>query len=609
MKKIPGYNFQELCERGVFNVLDVYFAEMAERASGTENTDLFLAAALVSAAIRDGNSCVDLQKMAGKPLYTAELNEKENNPPKSIPRLPVWSEWEKNLTSSDAQKVIGTDEDNTLMVLLNSKLYLRRYRHYEQTIISYLTQKTEQETPKFSAIFEQATQNIFAECNAEQIQSARNCFMHKFSILNGGPGTGKTYTMARIVALLAELHANDEKILRVFLAAPTGKAAIRMVESIHQAKQNINASPKALAQIPEKAVTIHQLLGAKYNSPYFKHNHNNTLQADMVIVDEASMIDLPIMAKLLDALPKDCRLLLIGDYKQLASVESGRVFGDLCYAALNKNSPLAGTLTTLTQNHRFNSNSDIGILSSSIDKGNAQQSWNLIQNLHTDFQLFDNDDPLWRNVGLKINPDFCALVLSGYQKLISTNDPTVALQLINQFRVLCALRKGCFGVQIQNYRIEQILAKANPDFHPDSLFYYPHQLIMIQKNMPAMHLYNGDMGIVLQNDNSKDLKAWFTNKDGADKPPRSVPVNLLPQNETAFAITIHKSQGSEFDTVAMILPPDENHKILTRELLYTGITRARKKVVLWCTETSYKQAIRSKVQRQSGLIFSKKPCG
>jgi exodeoxyribonuclease V alpha subunit len=405
--------------------------------------------------------------------------------------------------------------------------------------------------------------------------------------------------------MLAELH--DGARFAVKIAAPTGKAAARMVESIQNAKQDLRRegiSAAILDAMPESASTIHRMLGSRYQSPYFKHDTRNPLAADLVIVDEASMVDLPLMAKLLDALPEACRLMLVGDREQLASVEPGRVYGDVCHAAL-EGGPLAGCLTTLTESRRFPSDSAIGKVSAAIHDG-GDPAWAVLMEQAQQAELNVCDS-------LEATQDggaFAALVTRSLSPYLAATTPEAALSAAGQFRILCALRKGPYGVQRMNKRVEGILSKAG--LRPSGRF-YDHRLILVTANTPALDLNNGDVGVVLAAKNAAGLRtggllAWFY---GKDKQPRAIPVNLLPEHETAFAMTVHKSQGSEFPNVALVLPPQGDSPVLTRELVYTGLTRVKIDrqnqtggVTVYCSKASFTGAVDRLTERISGLFRS-----
>ncbi len=577
----------------LFSDLDLQMVELVERMTTCTDFPLQLAVAFASQALDQGNVCADLHALSGQSWQT--LLDRGDAALRaacaSLPPTPALDVWCAALTTPHARIVIGdVANSSTLFVFHNAKLYLRRYWTYERSVEAALLRL--HRPLAIEAPLEPLLDRYFKNASALQREAARAAATRQLTILSGGPGTGKTYTLARIVAMLAESCKGG---FNVAIATPTGKAASRAIESIQKAKHELRdegVSETILQAIPETATTIQRLLGAQHHSAYFKHTAENPLAADLVVIDETSMVDLPLMAKLLEALPPTCRLLLVGDSEQLASVAPGRIYGDLC-AAATPGGPLAGTLTQLTESRRFPPDSAIGKLSTAL-RSTPEKAWNMLQtvqgeHLHVhDAAHFDDDA-------------FPRLVRDAFNVFLQTNDPATALQASETFRVLCALRKGPFGIEQVNARIETLLT-GHHGFAPQGRF-YDHQLILITANTPSLNLTNGDIGVVLRAPDSNALQAWFKGSETV----HSVPVNLLPPFETAFAMTIHKAQGSEFPVIAMILPADGHSPLLTRELLYTGITRTAIRntcgaLHLWCTQTSFNAAAHRQTERTTGLF-------
>lgn len=598
-------NIKQLARRGCFRPLDVQLAGLADRIVGGADTPLLMAVALASRAVEDGHACVDLAACAGRPWQDLDGAEIADVPP-----LPEWEAWRGHLASDAARRVIGGPADRgTLLVLDGSRLYLRRYWQYERGIEARIRALAAPRTgedcdTQLAKYFPDDPRHPTAV--AQQRQAARNAVARGLSILSGGPGTGKTYTLARIVAMLAEWNQRDGGSLAVRIAAPTGKASQRIVESLQDARASLREAgidETLLDAIPKEATTIHRLLGSRYDSPYFKHDRHNPLAADLVVVDEASMVDLPLMAKLLEALKPGCRLLLVGDGNQLASVEPGRVYGDLCRAA-EEGGPLSGCLTTLTESRRFPADSPIGRVSAAIN-ANPATAWDVLC------------EQAEKGAGLKVHSsdealvetgDFATWVAANLRDYLAATDPAEVLAQAGRFRILCALRGGPFGVGAMNRRVERILSRCG--LHPTGKF-YDHRLILVTVNTPALGLFNGDVGVALAERDASGVKTgkllgWFTGPDGA---PRSIPVNLLPEHETAFAMTVHKSQGSEFRNLALVLPVEADSPVLTRELVYTGLTRVKIEngvggLRLYCTEAGFRAAVARRTERASGLLQS-----
>lgn len=604
-----GLSLEGLRADGQLRPIDLQLADFVRRATGTDDPALLLAAALTSRAVGDGQACLDLAAHAGQALPDAteaapDARGSESAPVGgSVPTLPPLSVWLAALRTDAARRLVGGADDRRPFVLAGSRLYLRRYWTYERTVASGFARLAAQDDTgaPWPDWFETRLRQYFPDGHdgtALQREAARKACRRQLSILSGGPGTGKTYTLARIVALLAELQP-AEAPLRVRVAAPTGKAATRVVESLRKAKHDLvgTAPDPIVAQVPETAETLHRLLGTVPNSPYFRHDRDHPLDADVIVVDEASMVDLPLMAKLLDAMPAACRLVLVGDRDQLASVEPGRVYGDLCEAA-GRSEALRGCLTQLTHSRRFGSGTAIGRLADAINAGSSD-AWHLLCDASGTGVAAHGAD-------VALDEDFRATVTAGYGNYLEASEPAQALRAAGEFRVLCATRRGPVGVYFVNRLIEQALAKGHGHgvrrFSPTAPF-YDHRLVMVTVNDYSLGLYNGDVGVVLRETGGEALRAWFEGGTASDAGGcRSVPVHLLPDHETAFAMTVHKSQGSEFERVALVLPPEADSPVLTRELLYTGITRTRSHLDLWCTEAPFMAAVRRRTQRSSGLF-------
>lgn len=463
-------------------------------------------------------------------------------------------------------------------------------------------------------------------CNWQKV-SAALAFTTARCVISGGPGTGKTTTVTKLLALLLKFQPK----LLIKLVAPTGKAAARLTESITHALVELDIDPEHKEKIPKVASTIHRLLGVKANSNHFRFNQNNKLNVDLLLVDEASMVDLPLMAKLLMALPDHARLILLGDKDQLASVEAGAVLGDIChfiesgystekaqlladltgYTSLTKTaerSPnMADNLCLLRKSYRFDQYSGIGYLAKAINSGraNSKQVMALCHD-YDDLQHYPNTE-----LGKK---ELATLVLEGYRpylqnlSAITADNRDLAKQLLkqfNQFKILCAIREGEWGVKSLNKLCETVLEKAGllttgqaqNDPQRDFTHWYAGRPIMITQNNYHLGLYNGDIGLCLL-DESLQLRVYFQMPDAsvADFQP-----SRLPNHETVFAMTVHKSQGSEFAHTVLALP--ENHvSVVSRELIYTAITRAKNQLTLFADLSLMASAMRHKTKRFSRLV-------
>lgn len=598
-----------LREQEFFAPLDVQLAEFVGRVAGSQDHRLLLAAALASKAVGEGDVCLDLSRMAGRDI----IDGAGDCAPLSLPSL---AEWRKVLRSPGAASCIGGPGDSRCLVLDGDRLYLRRYWLYERQVVDGLIARTAPDPAAIPpAVMEERLPFYFPEGEGaeEKREAARKSCKGKLSLITGGPGTGKTYTVARVVALLAASRPPGSPPLKVRLAAPTGKAASRVQESIRSALDNLPGLDEEIKrQVPASAVTLHRLLGWRPDSPYFRHDHDNPLDADLLIVDEASMMDLPMTAKLLQALNPRCRLILVGDGDQLASVEPGNVFGDIC-AAASRNQALAGCVTRLAYSFRFAAGSRLGALSAAVRGGDHAAAVNILrQPGREDIRFFSPVHRLYDGRGVPCSA-FRTAIAAGFRPYLQATTPEEALRLAGHFRVLAAIRGGPLGITRLNHEVERILAAdglgrtgsrstpAIPRSSRSDLF-YDHRMIMVTVNDYSLRLYNGDLGVIMTDPAEDRLYAYFEPEAGAGEGAcRRLAVSLLPAHETAFAMTIHKAQGSEFDRILMVLPADPGLPLLTRELLYTGITRTRGPLDLWCDEKTLSAVIQRPAGRATGL--------
>lgn len=419
-------------------------------------------------------------------------------------------------------------------------------------------------------------------------------------VVSGGPGTGKTRTAAVLVAAIQRFQPGS----RIALAAPTGKAAARLGESIGATLKQLGVDGAE----PPQASTLHRLLGASTDGKRFRHNASNPLPADVVLVDEASMVDLALMSRLVEALRPDARLVLLGDKDQLASVEAGYVLGDLCEAAgLNRFSeefaglirsatdivltPTAGSFDAaveLQRNHRFVTGSSIQAISGLVRAGDAAGALAMISET-------GDGSVVWRAIQAvgAFEEDMAEAFERAIKPRWTVTNPAQALEALGRFQVLCAVKAGPFGRDAVNGAVERMLETAGVRRRGQE--WYRGRPVMITANAPQLELFNGDLGVVWE-DASGVLQTWFPGRDGA----RPISPARLPAHETAFAMTVHKSQGSEFDEVMLVLPPVDS-PVCTRELVYTGITRARRKVTVIAGKAALGAAIGRGSARSSGL--------
>jgi exodeoxyribonuclease V alpha subunit len=610
---------RELQAIGMLSALDLHFARfISEYGSDDQDAGLFLAAGLVSQATGQGHICLDLTALAGNALM-----DSRGNPLAVV--CPPMQDW---LTTLQASPAVGKPGDIRPLILdARHRLYLYRYWEYEQTIVKSIQRRIERPIPDLDiANLKRCLDRLFPKTQLlqvdwQKIAATVACLKH-FCVITGGPGTGKTFAVTKILALLHEWLADQR--LQIYLAAPTGKAAARMQEALEQARIHINVDKPGKHTFPSEVFTIHRMLKPIKGSPYFRYNSQNPLMADVVVVDEASMVDLALMAKLLAAVPEKARLIVIGDKDQLASVQAGSVLGDICdrdvmhgfsgsfkqliaeIAAENMDAlgptaqgaaGLQDSIVVLHKSYRFASESGIGALGRAVNRGDADTALDILA------------DPAEKSIvwqphksDTRMMEALSEQIVSAYQPYLTVRDPGEALHLLQRFKILCALNIGPLGVQTVNRLAQQVLSRHHL-IRPDPVAenpWYAGRPVMITRNHYPLGLFNGDIGITFApaaGTKNREFVVYFRANDGGVR--RFLP-QQLPEHETVYALTVHKSQGSEFDDVLLILP-NKDVSILTRELVYTALTRARRKLTIWSAPDILRRALTRKIQRTSGL--------
>ncbi len=584
----------------IIRPIDLHAAIFLSRLSPEKSCkpDQLIIAALVSHAIGMGHVCLPLKSIAGKTIF-------KTIKPYKIPDIDI---LRKILIQWSA---VGEPGGKTPLILdSDNRLYFLRYYNYQHTISQDLLTRNKAIEDVDHPHAKQLINRLFPDTSILDGQrlAATLSLFKRLVIISGGPGTGKTHTVARILALLNNVNSQP---LRIGLAAPTGKAANRLQESIIQAKSRLDE--KLQASIPENPQTLHRLLGFQPDSGSFRANKNNPLHLDLLVLDEASMIDIPMMAQVLEALPQKARLIILGDRDQLASVEAGSLFADLCgdtthfkcsqqlYSILSQYNkhlqhersstvPFSDSVLRLQQSYRFKKDSCIGKLAAAVNNSDSKRMVKILDSSQPDFNFIALSQ-------INILPWFSKALFHYYLDISKQNNPADALHCFDRFRILCALRDGPCGINSMNIMVKKILTDKGIISAGDT--WYKGQPIMIRCNHYGLQLFNGDTGIIWP---TKDgtLLAWFSRTDGD---LLSVAPSRLPEHEAAYAVTIHKSQGSEFDEVLLVLPPEE-HQIVTKELIYTGITRAKNKLTLLGESIALQYSIEKKVIRHSGLARS-----
>ncbi|MDD2060259.1 exodeoxyribonuclease V subunit alpha [Pseudomonas sp. GD03860] len=652
-------------ERGWLRALDRAFVGfLQEREPGSDSL-VILAAALASHQLGHGHVCLDLGETLAEPDFALSLPPEGDAlagplllPSQLLERL-VLGTWLQRLASSAL--VADADHPEHVsrpLVLSGQRLYLRRYWAYERSIDRALHQRLEQIEPSPADLPTRLAQLFAGGDLAGQVDWQKlACALATrgaFSIITGGPGTGKTTTVVRLLALLQAPAVEAGRPLRIRLAAPTGKAAARLTESIGQQVERLAVAAQVRMSIPTDVSTVHRLLGSRPGSRHFHHHAGNPLPLDVLVVDEASMIDLEMMANLLAALPPHARLVLLGDKDQLASVEAGAVLGDLCrdaeagrYSAQTQawleqvsgetlaasgletgtaeQFPLAQQVVMLRFSRRFGETSGIGRLARLVNQQDADQARALLKD--------KLDDVFGLSLRGEQDRALDRLLLEGlgrgeqgpqgyrsYLQIIgrqrpppgtAADDPRwetwamAVLQGFETFQLLCAVRKGPWGVEGLNARVGRVLVAAG--LIPADQPWYEGRPVLMTRNDYGLGLMNGDIGIALrlpdeQHPGHSVLRIAFARNDGRGG-VRFVLPSRLNEVETVYAMTVHKSQGSEFTHTALVLP-DALNPVLTKELIYTGITRAKTCFTLIEPRQGvFEDAVRRKVKRISGLML------
>lgn len=526
-----------------------------------------LAAALAARAVAAGHSALPLTRaqawLDGLDGDAAPL------------RLPDAAAWRAALTQSPA--VATSDAAPTAVAPLvldpDGRLYLRRYFEYERTLANALVTRASH-TEATSAAIEPG------DSDPAQHRAILAALAHRLVLVTGGPGTGKTHSVVQMLRALAAQTVAHGTSLRIALAAPTGKAAARLVEAVQGQLAHAPVPAAVAAQIPATATTVHRLLGLAPASPHPRFDHAQPLPFDVVVVDEVSMVDLPLMAKLVDAVAPAARLILLGDPGQLAAVEAGNVLGALVTAACA--APLAACHVALTRSHRFGADSGLGTLARAIAAGDADAALAA----GTDSPAIAWCEPAQRGAFL----DAAATI---YQRVTVAADAAAALAAAREFRVLTALRHGPAGCVALDRALALRLKRA-AGVAADTRW-WRGRLLLVTANRPELGLFNGDTGVVWPDAHGAP-RVWFETASGM---PRAFAPAVLPPHEGAFALTVHKAQGSEFDRVALVTGPDS--AALTRQLLYTGVTRARSHVELCADPAVLRAGILRSAERFGGL--------
>lgn len=662
------YQLEQWVEVGWLRALDRALAIFLDDMQPDAEPLALLGAALASHQLGHGHVCLDLQQTLRSPDLALSLPPEGEQAGEGV-RLPSdllrslsLSSWCSALQASNlvaaadgGAERASADSAARPLVLCGQRLYLRRYWNYERQVADSLRARlaTPLTTPPD---LRQRLGQLFAGADQQPDWQKLACALAArgaFSVITGGPGTGKTTTVVRLLALLQAPAVAAGRPLRIHLAAPTGKAAARLTESIGGQVGRLATSEAVREQIPRQVTTLHRLLGSLPNTRRFRHHGGNPLALDVLVVDEASMIDLEMMATLLDALPLRARLILLGDKDQLASVEAGAVLGDLCrdaeqgrYSASTRQwleqigdyplddpdlepgdaltHPLAQQTVMLRHSHRFGAASGIGKLARTVNRGQAAAARAVLASGdHADLGsqvLRGPDDPalLQRVLGSATLPGYAGylhtLTESRPDAQLPAADPAwehwaqAVLQAFDRFRILCAVRKGAWGTEGINQTVAALLHRRG--LLPEPRGWYEGRPVLVTRNDYSLGLMNGDIGIALRvpepalhsdEPERMALRVAFPRNDGSGS-LRFVLPSRLNEVETVFAMTVHKSQGSEFAHALLVLP-EARSPVLTKELVYTAITRASQHFTLLEARPGiFEDAVAQRVERASGLL-------
>ena len=646
-------------ERGWMRELDRALAQLFAELDPQASPLLLLGAALASHQLGQGHVCLDLAATLANPDFTLSLPPEGEDAEEAMilpSQVLAGLSLESWLAACAGSSLL--ESEGAPLVLSGACLYMRRYWNYERQVAGDIARRL-QANAAAPADLAARLASLFPEPLAVDGQRLTDwqklaCAMAaqgRFTLITGGPGTGKTTTVVRLLALLQEAAMATGEPLRLSLAAPTGKAAARLTESIGAQVQTLALDERVREQIPTLVTTLHRLLGSRPSSRHFRHDAANPLPLDVLVVDEASMIDLEMMASLLDALPAHARLILLGDKDQLASVEAGAVLGDLCREAesggyseatrawlesqtgerledpalVPGDKALAQHIVMLRHSRRFGSGSGIGRLARAVNLGDAQTARATLAAGADDLHVLRLSGEQDRGLGRLLidgqgtgesRPQGYAHYLQVMQAQRPTSDAGEqawdewagkVLAAFDQFQLLCAVRKGAWGVEALNERIAEALVRRK--LLEQAYGWYEGRPVLVTRNDYSLGLMNGDIGIALRLPEPPEspgapvrevLRVVFPRNDGSGTLRHILP-SRLSAVETVFAMTVHKSQGSEFAHCALILP-DSLNPVLTKELVYTGITRARHWFSLIESRAGiFEQAVQRRVERRSGL--------
>ena len=608
--------YEMLLRRELFRDIDMAFARLLNRVAPAEPRDVLLAALLTSRATGEGHVCIDLHQWGEQAIRLPQ----EDGTAVPCPRAEAW------ITQLQESDLVGQSDGNRPLVLDDKgRVYLQRLYRDEQNLAADLRHRALAERPPVPITRPHEVRTLleryFGGSDKKvgpdwQKVAAVVTILKRLCIISGAPGTGKTTTVAKLLGALLEMTCPDS--LRIHLCTPTGKAAARLGAALAEASRQLDCPPAVAAALADLVpCTIHRLLGVQRGGRGFRYHEGHRLPTDLVVVDEASMVDLVLMSRLVRAVPEEARLVILGDKDQLASVEAGAVFGDLCRNALKTSyssamrqaiAEMAGVSldphaaaaphpaalddcrVVLRTNYRFAPEESIGAVARAVNAGHTEALFDILKT-----------NPArgvrWMSWHTRRSYDkiLAAQAHRGYETYLTSRGPEEALSNFSRFMILSVLKSGPFGVDGLNALVmatlqqKRLIGRNRP--------WFVGRPVMITRNHYPLRLYNGDIGLTWPDPDGR-LKVWF---DGEDGGLRAISPQQLPPHQTVFAMTVHKSQGSEFDHALLVLP-DQDTPVMTRELVYTGCTRARQRLTLVAQEEMIALSLSRTIQRTSGLV-------
>lgn len=560
-----------LHEHSIFSDFDIHFAQlMTELAHRRHDELLFFTTALLSYFTAQGHVCLDLTLQAEQIFPVFHETDMEGL---QCPPLTSW------LEAIHHWSIVGSPQSYTPLILDQQRLYFYRYWDYEQ-------QLARQIHTRLCVPHPYGLSTDYSDADEQSYLAHRAASSH-FCIVSGEPGTGKTVSILKILIALFKQNAQ----YRVALVTPTGQAAAHLKQTLMTHAHLCDCPPEIRILLPKEVFTLHRLLAIQTHLSH-KRSFSSSLPYDVLIIDEASMVDLSLMTQLTQALPSHARLILVGDPAQLNAIGVGTVLGDLCYTP---SSLLQKQVLSLKKNYRFRSESGIYQLAQSIKQGNSEVALSLLKSKQY-------PDISWSFLRSFETLSFLLTesIIEKFSCYFTEQTPKNLLQSIEKFCILCTNQRGQYGVETLNRLIEQKL--MDKGWMNTNTRWYPGRPIVITRNAYTFNLFNGDLGLISRT-HSTELQAIFFSKTSHPYEQQEIRTFLphqLPEHETVYAMTIHKSQGSEFEEVLIVLP-EHFSPLLTRELLYTAVTRAKQKVSIWGNEQVFKQIVSQKVSRTSGL--------